>query len=80
MHLLGYKRTLASQPLKRKQLRLKMLATSLIWSMLSLMTSAHMLMKTPLTRGYKGNPSYSPIDYDLNGPLPRLVSHIMNAL
>lgn len=29
----------------------------------------HMLMKAPLSRGYKNNPSYSPIDYDLNGPI-----------
>lgn len=33
----------------------------------------HMLMKSPPPRGYKNNPSYPAIDYDLNGPLPSLV-------
>jgi hypothetical protein len=45
----------------------------IILSILSLITEGHMLMKTPLPRGYKGNPSYTPVDYDLNGPLTRLV-------
>lgn len=36
---------------------------------------AHMLMKSPPTRGYKNNPSYPAIDYDLNGPLPSLVNY-----
>lgn len=34
---------------------------------------AHMLMKSPPPRGYKNNPSYPAIDYDLNAPLPSLV-------
>lgn len=35
--------------------------------------TGHMLMKLPLSRGYKNNPSYPAIDYDLNAPLPSLV-------
>ena len=31
--------------------------------------SAHMLMSFPPPRGYKGNPSYGNIDYDLSSPM-----------
>ena len=30
-------------------------------------------MRSPTPRGYKNNPSYPVIDYDLNAPLPSLV-------
>lgn len=46
----------------------------LIGSLLQINTlTGHMLMKLPLSRGYKNNPSYPAIDYDLNAPLPSLV-------
>ena len=44
-----------------------------IYLLKSQLLFAHMLMKSPLPRGYKNNPSYPAIDYDLNGPLPSLV-------
>ena len=46
----------------------------LIGSLLQInILTGHMLMKLPLSRGYKNNPSYPAIDYDLNAPLPSLV-------
>lgn len=35
--------------------------------------NAHMLMKFPPPRGYKGFPAYADIDYNLNAPLPNSV-------
>lgn len=45
-----------------------------VFSLLITAANAHMLMKSPLPRGYKGNPAYQPIDYDLKSPLPSLVN------
>ena len=41
--------------------------------LLCIIVNAHVLMKYPPARGYKGNPSYQPIDYDLTAPLASLV-------
>ena len=51
-----------------------LLVILLIYILKSRCILAHMLMKSPPPRGYKNNPVYPAIDYDLNGPLPSLVT------